>query len=135
MPSERQYVGDGFSDFPIIIGPPPVLTQAGGKATFVSQGRQVARIGEQMYFRVIWAEFRLISSPVTTAYKNGTNVSSDVLSGSEVSSGNQQTTRKITIPTGYGGSTVVIELTITSGRETRKSAVIIDILSPGQEGG
>ena len=106
-----------------------------GRVIFVSEGRQVVREGEAILYHIIWAEFAIIGSTVTTAYRRGTDVSSAVLGGSEASDGNVQTARLITVPAGYGGSTLVIELTALSGGETRKTAMVLDVLAAGQEGG
>ena len=88
-----------------------------------------------MIWSVLWPEFKVIASTITTAYRRGSDVSSDVLDQSESASDNIQQLRRITIPVGYGGSTIVIELTIQSGGETRKSAIVLDVLPVGQEGG
>ena len=47
-----------------------------GRVIYVSEGRQVVRANEKILYHIIWAEFALISSPITTAYRRGTDVSS-----------------------------------------------------------
>lgn len=123
------------------IGPGPIpgtnprIIPSGSRTIYVNAGRQVVREGERMLWSVLWAEFKRITSPITTAYRRGSDVSSDVLDQQESSADNIQSLRRITIPAGYGGSTIVIEITVTSGLETRKSAIVMDVLPVGQEGG
>ena len=114
-----------------------VLEDANRMQAFVIEGRQIAREGEVLRYSVVWTGFASISTPVTTLYRGGTDISAGNLSGSELSNGNVQTLRVLTVPAGSGGSTFVLECTLagTDGgqgdSQTRKVGITLDILKPG----
>ena len=57
---------------------------------YVIEGARAAREGEILPYSVTWAGFTTVSSALTTAYRDGVDVSATVLTGSEVTSGNVQ---------------------------------------------
>lgn len=116
-----------------------ILEDANRLQAFVVEGRQVAREGEVLRYSILWTGFTSISIPTTTLYQGGTDISAGNLSGSELSNGNVQTLRVLTIPAGSGGTTFVLEATlgglgVRSDSQTRKVGITIDILKPGAGG-
>lgn len=102
--------------------------------SFIIEGEQPLREGEVRTFDIVWPNFTSVSSGVTTAYRDGTDVSAAVLTGSEATSGNVQTLRTATIPSGYGGTTIVLEAKIDVSGQTFKQGIVCPILRPGAEG-
>lgn len=101
---------------------------------YVIGGERYAREGEVLVYSVQWAGFTAVSSGVTTAYKNGVDISSSCLSGSEATSGNVQTLRILTVNTGYGGSKIILEAKVdVAGGMSLKVGIPITILKAGQE--
>ena len=99
---------------------------------YVIEGSRAAREGEILPYSVTWAGFTSVSSALTTAYRDGVDVSAAVLTGSEVTSGNVQSLRLFTVPAGYGGSEVVLEARVdVSGGARLTTAVVVRILKPG----
>ena len=100
---------------------------------YVIEGARAAREGEILPYSATWTGFTTVSSGVTTAYRDGVDVSANVLSGSEVTSGNVHSLRLFTVPAGYGGSEVVLEARVdVSGGARLTTAVVVRILKPGQ---
>lgn len=58
---------------------------------------------------LIWNSAATISNPSSRVYKNRVDVSASIMSGSNASSSNVQTSKIITIPENYSGSDVVLE--------------------------
>lgn len=58
---------------------------------------------------LIWNSAATISNPESRVYRNRVDVSATIMSGSESSSSNVQTSRIMTIPPSYAGSDVVLE--------------------------
>lgn len=100
---------------------------------YVIEGAKAAREGEILPFSVVWTGFTTVSSGLTTAYRDGIDVSATLLTGSEATSGNVQTLRLCTIPAGYGGSEVVLEARVdVTGGGRFTTGLVVRILKPGQ---
>lgn len=57
----------------------------------------------------IWNSAATITNPASRVYKNRVDVSSVVLTGSDSSAGNVQTSKVLTIPQSYAGEDIVLE--------------------------
>ena len=99
---------------------------------FVIEGPRKAREGESITYSVTWTNATTLASNTTKNYLNGT-LSTAVLSGSEAVSGNVQTLRTITIPTGWGGKTCVLEAWCTVDGNVLSIGIPIKILKAGAE--
>ena len=71
-----------------------------------NEGPQPAIEGEQITY-TLTVPYASVSSGTHVCYKNNTDVSATVLSGAVSVSGNVITGKKMTVPAGYGGSTIV----------------------------
>ena len=98
---------------------------------FILEGDQIMREGERRAFALTWNQFSTISTAGTAVYLNGSVDTTNVLSGSTSVVSNVQTVPLITIPTGYGGLTIVIESAMISGGMTYKTGIVIHVLKPG----
>jgi len=98
---------------------------------FILQGDQIMREGESRAFALTWSQFSTISSGGCEAYVNGSTDSATILSGTTSFSENVQTVPLITIPTGYGGLTVVVEPAMNSGGVVYKTGIVLHVLKPG----
>lgn len=98
---------------------------------FILEGDQIMREGESRAFALTWSQFSTISTAGTAAYVNGSDDTTNVLSGSTSVVANVQTVPLITIPSGFGGLTVVIEPAMASGGVTYKTGIVIHVLKPG----
>ena len=98
---------------------------------FILEGDQIMREGESRAFALIWSQFTTISTAKTEAYVNGSSDSANILSGSTSVVGNVHTLPLVTIPTGFGGLTIVIEPAMASGGVIYKTGIVIHILKPG----
>ena len=103
------------------------------ESPFVLEGEQILRETETRIFSVVWDDFDTISSAGVEAYINGSSESAVVLSGSSVFSGNVQTLPKLTVPTGSGGTAIVLEPAMKSGNQIFKTGIICIVLKPGDE--
>jgi len=100
---------------------------------FILEGPQPLREGEVRTFAIQWPDFTTVSSGETLLYKDGT-LSTSLLSGSEATSGNIQTCRTLTVSTGLGGTTLVLEAFVDVSGQTYGVGIVCPILRPGQEG-
>ena len=107
------------------------------ESPFVLEGDQILREGERRTFSVVWDDFVTISSSTaaggTEAYINGSSDSGNLLSGSTTFSGNVQTLPLLTVPSGSGGTAIVLEPVMVSGSQFYKTAIVCRILKPGEE--
>ena len=101
---------------------------------YVIEGPGAAREGEILNYALVWSGATTVSSGVTSAYRNGTDVSATVLSGSDSVSGVTQTMKVVTVPVGYGGSRIVLEVLAVVDGNTLKVGRTIKILKVGEEG-
>lgn len=100
---------------------------------FVLQGPQVIREGESRAYALAWSQFSTISTAGAKAYVNGSDDTTNILSGSTTVSANVQTVPLITVPSGYGGLTIVIEPAMQSGGVTYKTGIVLFVLQPGAQ--
>ena len=98
---------------------------------FILEGEQIMREGESRAFALTWSQFSTLSSAGCEAYVNGSTDSASILSGSTSFVENVQTIPLITIPSGYGGLTIVIEPAMNSANVTYKTGIVIHVLKPG----
>ncbi len=87
-------------------------------------------VGDSMAFSYEWSD--TISNPVTTVYKEGEDVSGVVLSGTESSSGGNQTSRVLAPIAADHKSTLIMILKATFNGRTELKSVFIDVLDPAQ---
>jgi len=98
---------------------------------FILEGEQIMREGESRAYALTWSQFSTISTAGCAAYVNGSLDTTNVLSGSTTVTGNVQTVPLVTVPSGYGGLTIVIEPAMASGGVTYKTGIVIHVLKPG----
>jgi len=98
---------------------------------FILEGDQIMREGESRAFALTWSQFSTISTAGCAAFVNGSDDTSNILSGSTSVISNVQTVPLITIPSGYGGLTIVVEPAMASGGVTYKTGIVIHVLKPG----
>ena len=98
---------------------------------FILEGDQIMREGESRAFALTWGQFSTISTAGTVAYVNGSVDTASLLSGSTAIVANVQTVPLLTVPTGYGGLTIVIEPAMNSGGVIYKTGIVIHVLKPG----
>ena len=98
---------------------------------YILEGDQIMREGESRAFGLGWSQFTTISTAGTEAFVNGSTDSAAILSGSTSVVANVQTVPLITVPTGYGGLTIVVEPAMASGGVTYKTGIVIHVLKPG----
>ena len=99
---------------------------------WVLEGPRVMREAESVTYTVTWKGATTLATPTAVVYKNGSDVSSAVMpSGSNSVSGTTQTLKPITIPAGYGGSTIVVEIACVVDGNTEKRGLQIKCLKPG----
>ena len=72
---------------------------------------------------------------MTTVYRNKTDISSTVLSGTDTASGNVSVTKKCTIQSTHGGSSYVIEHQATVGGIKNTALFMAIIRKAGEEQG
>lgn len=72
-----------------------------------------------------------ISSPSLTVYKDYSDVTSTVLSGSNSVSGNILTTKTMTAQSGHGGSEYIMTIQVVIGGKTEIYKDRIKIVAPG----
>ncbi len=103
----------------------------GQETPFVLEGDQIMREGESRAYALTWGQFSTISTAGTAAYVNGSDDTTNLLSGSTSVVANVQVAPLITIPDGFGGLTVVVEPAIASGGVVYKTGIVIHVLKPG----
>lgn len=115
-----------------------VVGDASRAAAYIVEGRQVAREGEVLGYSILWAGFASISAVLTEAFQDGKDISAvgSVLTGTDRSNVNIQTCKIFTVPTGSGGTSIVLECTLTGVddqgvTQINKVGVTFDILPPG----
>lgn len=105
----------------------------GIEAPWVLEGEEIMREGERRIPSVVWEDFATLTTAGVEMYINGSSVSATWLSGSSAVVGNVQTCPTITVPTGAGGLTAVLEAAVIANSQTWKTGVIYRILKPGAQ--
>jgi hypothetical protein len=104
-----------------------------GEQPFVLEGEQVLREGETRSFAVVWDDFTTISTAGTAVYVGGSDQSA-LISGTTVVTDNVQTLPLLTVPSGSGGTVIVIEPSVKIGStQVYKTGIVCHILKPGSE--
>ena len=104
-----------------------------GTLPFVLEGEQILREGESRVFSVVWSQFSTMSTAGVEAFTNGSSDSAAILSGTSAVAGNVEQLPTLTVPTGYGGLTIVIEATVSVAGSTYATGIVCRVLKPGQE--
>ena len=99
--------------------------------TWVRENPQYVREGETRRFAVVWEGAASVSSGVDEVFANGSSYGN--LTGSVSVTGNVMTTRRLTVPAGAGGLTLVWEFAAAVDGDDRKTAIQLEVLRPGQE--
>jgi len=103
------------------------------RSPFIIEGVETMREGESRQFTVVWDDFTTISTAGCEAYLNGSSQSTTMLSGSSAVSQNAQTLPVFTVPSGSGGSVIVIEPAMSANSQVYKSGIVVRVLKPGSE--
>jgi len=98
---------------------------------FVIEGESIIREGESRTPAVVFEDFASVATGGTEVFVNGSTQSATYLTGSTVASANVLTLPLITIPTGVGGLTVVVEPRIVANGQNWKTGLIFRVLKPG----
>ena len=102
--------------------------------TFVLEGEKIVREGEQHTESVVWEDYAAVTTNgLTEAYINGSSDTATLLSGSTSVTGNTLTLPTLTIPTGSGGVTIVVEPSVDAGGLAKKTGIIYRVLKPGTQ--
>ena len=103
--------------------------------TFVLEGEIVTREGVEHIESVVWDDFATVTTNgLTEAYINGSSDTATLMAGgTSAVSGNTYTVPKLTIPTGSGGVTIVVEPSIDTGGLAKKTGIIYRVLKPGTQ--
>ena len=101
---------------------------------YVIEGPGAVREGEILNYAVVWSGAQTVSSGITSAYRNGSDVSATVLSGSDTITGQTQVLKVLTVPAGYGGSRIVLEVLAVVDGNTIKVGRTLKVLKAGEEG-
>ena len=100
---------------------------------FVIEGAQIIREGETRTPAIVFEDFATISTGGVEVYVNGSTQSATYLSGSTVATANTLTLPLITIPSGVGGLTIIVEPRISANGQFWKTALILRCLKPGAQ--
>ena len=100
---------------------------------FVIEGEETLREGESRTPAVVFEDFGTVSTGGTEVYVNGSSQSATYLTGSTVASANVLTLPLITIPSGVGGLTVVVEVRVVANSQNWKTGIVYRILKPGSQ--
>ena len=98
---------------------------------FILEGDQTIREGESRAYSLTWSQFTTLTTAGAVAYVNGSDDTTNILSGSTSVVSNVLTVPLITIPAGFGGLTVVIEPAMASGGVIYKTGIVLHVLKPG----
>ena len=101
--------------------------------TFVLEGEEIIRELERRIPAIVWEDFATLTTAGVEMYINGSSVSATWLSGTSLVTGNVQTCPTITVPTGAGGLTAVLEAAVIANSQTWKTGVVYRILKPGAQ--
>lgn len=104
-----------------------------GEMPFCLEGEQILREGESRVYSIVWSQFSTMSTAGVEIFTNGSSDSAAILSGTSAVAGNVQQLPTITVPTGYGGLTLVAEATVAVAGSTYATGIVIRVLKPGQE--
>lgn len=99
---------------------------------WVNEGEQPVVEGETVTF-TITVPYTTVSSGTHLAYKNGTDVSSSCTSGSATVAANVITCKPFTPQAGWGGASVVHEITFVGDGQTLIAKIRCPIIKHGQE--
>ena len=99
--------------------------------TEVLGDRQWIRVFEQRRPSLVWEDFDSISTGGTEVYINGSSQTQCFVAGSTVATGNTLTLPTITIASGTGGLTIVVEAAVTANGQLYKAAIEYRVLRPG----
>lgn len=102
-------------------------------AIWVVEREQAMLEGEAIAFSVTFIGATTVASPSSTVYKNGTDISETVLSGSDSASGSTITLKTITAQEGDGGSVYVVVASAAVDGNTEKRKFLIRVAKPSQE--
>ena len=107
----------------------------GATAPYVLEGEEIMREGESRIFAIIWDDFTTISTGGGGAegYVNGSSDSANLFTGTTVVTGNTLTLPKFTVPTGLGGTNIVIEPAMSANTQVYRTGIVVRILKPGAE--
>jgi len=100
------------------------------ESPYILEGEIVLWPGEVRIYNMHWPEFDTVGSGISEAYVSGSTVS--VLTGSEVTVGNIHTMRTLTVPSGFGGNTVLLTSQVVVSGETFIKGIVIRVLQPGE---
>lgn len=78
-------------------------------------------------FKHVWEEASTISSPTSRVYKNGVDISSDVLTSSDSASNNIQTSKVLTVREIDAGSTLTLEFRCVIEGKTKNRRLLIKV--------
>ena len=103
------------------------------ESPFVLEGDRIMREGEGRTFAIVFPQFSTMSTASSgcEVYVNGSTDTANFVAGSTTITGNVVTTPTITIPSGFGGLTVVIEQQVLVDSIPYKEAIVINVLKPG----
>lgn len=97
---------------------------------WVVEREQTMIEGEAIGFSVNFMGATTVSDPGSAVYKNGTDISGTVMSGSDSVSGSTVLLKTITAQVGDGGETYVVVVSATVDGNTEKRKFIIRIVDP-----
>jgi hypothetical protein len=100
---------------------------------WVIEKDQVMVEGEAISYSIDFIGAATVGSPSSKVYKNGSDYSDTVLSGSDSVSGSAVTIKTITAQTGDGGSVYVVALTATVDGNIEIRKFIIRIVGADEE--
>jgi len=97
-----------------------------------NEGAQPVTEGEAITY-TLTVPYAVVSSGAHVVYKNNTDVTAAVLTGSATVSGSVITCKIMTVPSGYGGSTLVHNVTAVCDGQTLIFKLKCPVSKPGQE--
>jgi len=100
---------------------------------FIIEGENTVREGESRTPAVVFEDFASVSTGGTEVYVNGSTQTATYLTGSTVATANVLTLPLITIPTGVGGLTVVVEPRVVANGQNWKTGIVYRVLKPGSQ--
>lgn len=93
----------------------------------------VMQEGEEVTFAGEWLGDNPPTSPSTTVFREGADITDSVVSGSDSVSGQIQTLKAITAQDGHAGSKYVVVAQATVAGNTEKRKIEIEIIDPAGE--
>jgi hypothetical protein len=102
-------------------------------AIWLIEREQVMLEGEAITFSVTFLGATTVASPTSTVYKNGSDVSGTVQSGSDSVSANTVTLKTITAQVDDGGSVYVVVVQATVDGNTEKRKFLIRVVDPSDD--